>query len=81
MVVWREPPMSVKPYDDVHRELHENPNQWGLIWSGIVIAKAEKSRIRVKWAQALRRRCELCRIKASTEGEMYSIYAKHEGEL
>lgn len=81
MVEWREPPKR-PPYNEVSKALHGNPNQWARVYQGVFegdedTVKYEKSKIRVKWAQAMERRCVQCKVTAASTGNVYEIYAIH----
>lgn len=80
MVVWEEPPASIRASADYQRAsnaIHARPGHWARVFHDEVYTQDEKSLIRVKWAQAMDRRCDQCRVKAVTTGKMYSIYIIH----
>lgn len=83
MVVWEDPPASSRQnaeYRVVHEAVHKNPNQFARVVHvpESEVTKYERSKIRVKWAQAMDRRCGRCRVKAVTSDGHYSIYVIHE---
>ena len=85
MVTWQDPPASLREsaeYSKISEALHERPGKYARVFHGLVEGKHERSRIRTKWAQALQRRCENCRVQAVTSEDdgLYAIYAIHKEE-
>lgn len=85
MVTWGEPPPSARQnaeYRIVSEAVHQRPNRFARVvhvpTSEVTVY--ERSKIRVKWAQAMDRRCDLCRVKAVTSDGFYSIYVIHKEE-
>lgn len=82
MVVWETPPPSNRSsaeYRLASLAVHTNPGRWARVFHEEIHTVDEKSLIRVKWAQAMQRRCRHCQVKAvSSEDDMFSIFVIHD---
>lgn len=79
---WEDPPTSKASghkYDEMVAKAHERPGDALRVFHGRLDTRSEKSNERVKVVQALKKRCDRCKVQSMTMPDgMFSIWIRHE---